>query len=201
MRAFFAKVIFRILLHQVYMQKNNPFYIEYHLNRSTKKYFKTLLYIKNTQSQKAFQTAQFIIFLNFQSLLRFPIKELMPKLIQLETFLSDKGSLTVLEKILPEGIKRIFYIYNVENQVRGGHRHKLTYNALVCVSGSCKVYNHDGEKEEIFDLDSPEKCLLVEPRDWHTMYDFSKNTVLLVLSNRFYEKEDYIYEKYPKIGV
>ncbi len=141
------------------------------------------------------------MFLNFQSPLRFPIKELMPKLIQLETFLSDKGSLTVLEKILPEGIKRIFYIYNAENQVRGGHRHKLTYNALVCVSGSCKVYNHDGEKEEIFDLDSPEKCLLVEPKDWHTMYDFSKNTVLLVLSNRFYEKEDYIYEKYPKIGV
>lgn len=124
----------------------------------------------------------------------------MAKLIQLETFLSEKGSLTVLEKILPDGIKRIFYIYNAENQVRGGHRHKLTYNALVCVSGSCKVYNHDGEKEEIFDLDSPEKCLLVEPTDWHTMYDFSKNTVLLVLSNRFYEKEDYIYEKYPEIN-
>ena len=124
----------------------------------------------------------------------------MAKLIQLETYLSEKGSLTVLEKILPDGIKRIFYIYNAENQVRGGHRHKLTYNALVCVSGSCKVYNHDGEKEEVFDLDSPEKCLLVEPRDWHTMYDFSKNTVLLVLSNRFYEKEDYIYEKYPEIN-
>lgn len=124
----------------------------------------------------------------------------MAELIQLETYLSEKGSLTVLEKILPNGIKRIFYIYNAENQVRGGHRHKLTYNALVCVSGSCKVYNHDGEKEEIFDLDSPEKCLLIEPRDWHTMYDFSKNTVLLVLSDRFYEKEDYIYEKYPKIN-
>lgn len=124
----------------------------------------------------------------------------MAELIQLETFLSEKGSLTVLEKILPDGIKRIFYIYNAENQVRGGHRHKLTYNALVCVSGSCKVYNHNGEKEEIFSLDSPEKCLLVEPRDWHTMYDFSKNTVLLVLSDRFYEKEDYIYEKYPEIN-
>ncbi len=71
-------------------------------------------------------------------------------------------------------------------------------NALVCVSGTYKVYIHKGEIEEIFDLDSPDKCLL-EPQDWHTIYDFSKNSVLLVLSDRFYEQEDYIYEKYPDL--
>jgi hypothetical protein len=67
------------------------------------------------------------------------------------------------------------------------------------VSGSCEVYVHNGEKEETFILDSPDKCLLLEPRDWHTMYDFSENSVLLVLSDRFYEKEDYIYEKYDEL--
>lgn len=120
----------------------------------------------------------------------------MAKLIQLQTYLSEKGSLTVFEKVLPKGIKRIFYIYNAENQLRGGHRHKLAFNALTCVSGSCKVYNNNGKIEEIFDLDSPEKCLLLDPEDWHSMYDFSENAVLLVLSDRFYEKEDYIYEPY-----
>lgn len=65
--------------------------------------------------------------------------------------------------------------------------------------GSCKVYIHNGEIEETLILDSPEKCILLEPRDWHTMYDFSENAVLLVLSDRFYEKEDYIYEKYEDI--
>lgn len=123
----------------------------------------------------------------------------MAKLSHLETHITERGSLTVLEKILPEGIKRIFYIYNAENQVRGGHRHKLAYNALVCVGGTCKVYVHNGEIEEIYHLDSPDKCLLLEPRDWHTMYDFSKNSVLLVLSDRFYEKEDYVYEKYSDL--
>ena len=123
----------------------------------------------------------------------------MAKLLELQTFFSEKGSLTVFEKVLPNGIKRIFYIYNAHNQLRGGHRHKLAYNALTCVSGSCKVYIHNGEIEETFILDSPEKCVLLEPRDWHTMYDFSENAVLLVLSDRYYEKEDYIYEKYAEL--
>ena len=125
----------------------------------------------------------------------------MTVLLELKTFLSEKGSLTVFERILPNGIKRIFYIYNVFNQVRGGHRHRLSYNALTCVSGACIVYVHNGENEETFVLYSPDKCLLLEPRDWHTMYDFSENAVLLVLSDRFYEKEDYIYEKYPAFGA
>lgn len=125
----------------------------------------------------------------------------MAVLLELQTFLSEKGSLTVFEKVLTNGIKRIFYIYNAFNQIRGGHRHKLAYNALTCVSGTCKVYVHNGDYEEIFALDSPDKCVLVEPRDWHTMYDFSENAVLLVLSDRYYEKEDYVYEKYVALGV
>ncbi len=53
----------------------------------------------------------------------------MAKLYQLTTFLSEKGSLSEFRKILPKGIKRIFYIHNAENQERGGHRHKLSNNA------------------------------------------------------------------------
>lgn len=34
----------------------------------------------------------------------------MAKLLELQTYLSEKGSLTVFEKVLPKGIKRIFYI-------------------------------------------------------------------------------------------
>ncbi|AFK05286.1 WxcM-like domain-containing protein [Emticicia oligotrophica DSM 17448] len=120
----------------------------------------------------------------------------MASLIELQTFSSEVGNLTIIEKVLKNGIKRIFYIYNAFNQVRGGHRHKLTYNALTCVSGSCKVYVNNGKIEEEYILDSPDKCLLVEPEDWHTMYDFTENAVLLVLSDRNYEKEDYIYERY-----
>lgn len=122
----------------------------------------------------------------------------MAKLLHLQTFSSEKGSLTVFEKILSEGIKRIFYIYDAKNQIRGGHRHVLAYNALTCVSGKCKVFIDNGEETQTFELDTPNVCLLLDPEDWHQMYDFSEDAVLLVLSDRFYEKEDYIYEKYPE---
>ncbi|WP_337041041.1 sugar 3,4-ketoisomerase [Emticicia sp. 17c] len=122
----------------------------------------------------------------------------MAKLFHLQTFSSEKGSLTVFEKILPEGIKRIFYIYDATNQVRGGHRHIKASNALTCVSGSCRVFVDNGEEQSVFDLDAPDKCLLLAPEDWHEMYDFSENAVLLVLSDQFYDKEDYIFDKYPE---
>lgn len=122
----------------------------------------------------------------------------MAKLLHLQTFSSEKGSLTVFEKILPEGIKRIFYIYDAKDQIRGGHRHILAYNALTCVSGNCKVFVNNGEATHTYELNTPDTCLILDPADWHQMYDFSEDAVLLVLSDRFYEKEDYINEKYPE---
>ena len=48
----------------------------------------------------------------------------MANLIDLKTFTDERGNLTVIEKTIPFDIKRIFYIYGVENSARGGHRHK-----------------------------------------------------------------------------
>ncbi|WP_345026057.1 FdtA/QdtA family cupin domain-containing protein [Ravibacter arvi] len=120
----------------------------------------------------------------------------MCKLIQLDTFKSGDGNLTVFEKLIPGSIKRVFYIYGAENTTRGGHRHHLTWNALICVSGSCRVYSNNGVREEEFFLDDPSTCLILEPEDWHVMDSFSKDAILLVLSNQYYEKNDYIDEPY-----
>ncbi|MCS6820656.1 MAG: FdtA/QdtA family cupin domain-containing protein [Microscillaceae bacterium] len=120
----------------------------------------------------------------------------MAYLISLKTFTDSRGNLTVIEKAIPFDIKRIFYIYGVDNSERGGHRHHETMQAAICIQGSCKIYNHDGEKEEVFVLDSPAKCLILEPKDWHKMYDFSQDAILMVLASTFFDPKDYIYEKY-----
>jgi len=78
-------------------------------------------------------------------------------------------------------IKRIFYIYGVDDSVRGKHRHKKTIQAAICIRGTCKIFNDDNVTQEEFVLDRPEKCLILEPKDWHKMYDFSNDAVLLVL--------------------
>ncbi len=118
----------------------------------------------------------------------------MASIINLNTFSDKRGDLTVVEKIIPFDIKRIYYIYNVEdkNIVRAGHRHKKTIQALICLNGSCEIYSDNSIKKETFTLKSPSECLILNPEDWHTMTNFSKDSVLLVLASEFYDINDYI---------
>lgn len=120
----------------------------------------------------------------------------MAQLIDLITFTDARGNLTVIEKVIPFAIKRIFYIYGVENSVRGGHRHHKTVQAAICLKGSCKIFNSDGISESVFDLDRPDKCLILRPEDWHKMYDFSDDAILMVLASHEFDPKDYIYEPY-----
>jgi len=120
----------------------------------------------------------------------------MAKLIPLNTFTDERGNLTVIEKVLPFDIKRVFYIYGTDQSTRGGHRHKTTVQAAICLRGQCKVKNHDGEKEVVYDLDNPAKCLILEPKDYHSMYEFSEDAMLMVLASTNFDEEDYIFEAY-----
>jgi dTDP-4-dehydrorhamnose 3,5-epimerase-like enzyme len=122
----------------------------------------------------------------------------MAYLIDLRTFTDRRGNLTVIENVLPFQIKRIFYIYGVDNSVRGGHRHQKTVQAAICIKGECKIFNNDGQKTEIFHLDRPSKCLVLMPNDWHQMYDFSCDAILMVIASENFEERDYIFEKYPE---
>lgn len=120
----------------------------------------------------------------------------MPNLLQLNTFSSESGNLTVFERLMPGTIKRVFYIYGAGHIPRGGHRHKKTWNALICLHGKCRVYVNNGESESDYWLDQPNSCLILEPEDWHTMENFSDDAILLVLSNEYYDVTDYIDEPY-----
>lgn len=120
----------------------------------------------------------------------------MPLLINLETHTDDRGTLSVVEKILPFQIKRIFYIYNVNDSVRGGHRHRKTVQAAICISGECKIYSNNSKEEKTYSLNNPNQCLILNPEDWHTMYDFSEDAILLVIASEEYDPNDYIYLPY-----
>jgi len=120
----------------------------------------------------------------------------MAALINLPTFSDDRGKLTAIEKIIPFNVKRIYYIYDVNNSVRGGHRHKKTIQALVCISGSCKVQCTNGFINKDYILDSPSKCLVVNPEDYHLMKEFTRDAILLVLASEFFDEKDYIDEPY-----
>ena len=122
------------------------------------------------------------------------------KLIDLKEFGDENGKLVPIEnsKTIPFDIKRIFYIYGTkENIVRGQHANKISRFVLICISGSCEVKVNDLEtkEEESFKLDTPIKGLYLDRMIWKDMYNFSKDCVLLVLSDSEYLKDEYIYEK------
>jgi quercetin dioxygenase-like cupin family protein len=116
-------------------------------------------------------------------------------ILNLPTFTDLRGSLTVLEGALPFAVVRSYWIYGADGQTRGGHRHHHTYQALVAVSGAITIYMNDGVATDNVVLYHPGQCLLVEPKDWHTM-TFGPGAVLLVMSSHHYDRSEYIDEPY-----
>ncbi len=122
----------------------------------------------------------------------------MAYLIDLKTFADARGNLTVIEKVLPFEIKRVFYIYGVDDSVRGKHRHKKTIQAAISIKGSCRIINQGGidMNPEEFQLDSPSKCLILLPEDYHQMDNFSKDSILMVFASEYFDLDDYIFDAY-----
>ena len=112
-------------------------------------------------------------------------------ILNLPTFTDPRGSLSVLEGALPFTVLRTYWIFDAEGQTRGGHRHTHTRQALVAVSGTVSVFMDDGVTSDTVVLNHPSQCLLVEPKDWHTM-TFGPGSVLLVMSSHPYDRSEYI---------
>ncbi|WP_367913336.1 FdtA/QdtA family cupin domain-containing protein [Leadbetterella sp. DM7] len=127
----------------------------------------------------------------------------MASVITLKSVENHDGFLSVFEHLMPGSIERAYFIYNVpESSVRGGHRHHHTWQGLICLNGSCQIYVQESEDTDyIVTLDSPQKCLLLKPSDWHQMYEFTEGSILLVLANRNYDPEDYIDTPYNETHV
>lgn len=116
-------------------------------------------------------------------------------LLKLPTFSDGRGALSVLDGTLPFPMKRIYWIYGSDGKTRGGHRHRQTRQALVAVHGSVSIHMDDGLHVEDILLESPDQCLLVDPKDWHTMA-FTEGSVLLVIASHSFDRNDYVDEGY-----
>ena len=114
------------------------------------------------------------------------------------THTDGRGTLTVIDKMLPFAVTRVFYIYGCSDTARGGHRHKTNRQALVCVHGSCIVEWTNGRDRDEVLLEKPDHLLILEPEDWHVMRDFSNDAVLLVLASESHDPGDYIFEGYTR---
>ncbi len=116
----------------------------------------------------------------------------------------ERGHLVVAEggQDVPFEIKRVFYIYGSDTDVvRGRHANRKTEFVLINVAGTSKVKVKDGEgNEAIFCLNRPNTGIYLPTMVWKDMYDFSEDSVLLVLASEHYDSEEYIrnYEDFVK---
>ena len=108
----------------------------------------------------------------------------------------ERGHLVVVEgmKDIPFEIKRMFYIYGSDtNVVRGRHANRKSEFVMINVAGQSKVRVADGLGNEAeFSINRPHTGLYLPKMIWKDMYDFSPDSVLLVLSNEAYDPDEYI---------
>lgn len=116
----------------------------------------------------------------------------------------ERGQMVVVEGMqdIPFEIKRIFYIYGSDSDVvRGQHANRRSQFVLINVSGKSKVKVRDGKgNEAVFSLNRPHTGIYLPKMIWKDMYDFSEDSVLLVLASEHYDAEEYIrnYDDYVK---
>lgn len=124
------------------------------------------------------------------------------KIIYFKDLGDERGNLVVIEGEgidIPFDIKRVFYIYGSDDKVvRGQHANRETEFLLVNVGGSSKVKVDNGTETAVITLDRPGMGLYLPPMLWKDMYDFSPDSILLVLASRHYDDREYIrdYEEY-----
>lgn len=118
------------------------------------------------------------------------------KIMEFPDFGDERGNLVVVEGggiDIPFEIKRAFYIYGSDSEViRGRHANRKSEFVMINVNGKSKVKVDNGYEKQVIELDRPRMGLYLSTMIWKDMYDFSRDSVLLVLASEHYDAREYI---------
>lgn len=126
------------------------------------------------------------------------------KILEFSELGDERGNLVVIEgnQDIPFEIKRVFYMYGTDKEmVRGSHANRKSDFVLINVAGKTKVRIDDGFSSVEVELNKPRMGIYIPAMLWKDMYDFSEDSVLLVLSNEHYDSTEYIrdYNEYKEM--
>lgn len=134
------------------------------------------------------------------------LREMCP-ILKFRDLGDERGKLVVIEgaQVIPFAIQRVFYIYDSDSTViRGQHANRESEFVLINVAGQSKVRVTDGKEEFIVELNKPMMGVYIPKMIWKDMYDFSPESVLLVLASTHYDDKEYIrdYDEYlEEMGI
>lgn len=110
------------------------------------------------------------------------------------TMRDHRGALTVVElgNLLPFTVVRLFFITGVPaGTTRGKHGHYRCSQYFLCQAGRLQTVVSDGAQERTFTLE-PGQGFLVPPAIFASEIYLEPHTILQVLCDRPFEKDDYI---------
>jgi UDP-2-acetamido-3-amino-2,3-dideoxy-glucuronate N-acetyltransferase len=117
--------------------------------------------------------------------------------LRLSTMRDSRGDLTVLElsSTIPFSCARLFYVCAVPpHTTRGMHAHRMCNQFMICQTGRIGVTVDDGTDCRNFELLGND-AILVPPVIFASETFREKGSSLLVLCDRAYEPEDYLYSR------
>lgn len=130
------------------------------------------------------------------------------KVLNFKQMGDERGRLVVIEGDRMDGvpfeIRRVFYIYGSDKKVvRGQHANKKSEFVLINLAGQSKVRIDNGSEKTVVVLDKPHMGVYLPRMVWKDMYDFSEDSVLLVISSEHYDGIEYIrdYDEFKKLTV
>ena len=118
------------------------------------------------------------------------------QILEFGEFGDERGNLVVAEgegRDIPFDIKRVFYMYGSDpTVVRGQHANRETEFVMINVSGTSRVKVDNGFETQVIELNRPRMGLYLPTMLWKDMYDYSEDSVLLVLASEHYNGSEYI---------
>ncbi len=119
------------------------------------------------------------------------------ELVPLRRCDDERGSLCSahVARDIPFEVHRVYWVFGVpDGTERAHHAHREQHEFLVAVRGRFTVHCDEGHVESVYELDRPDRGLLLRGLVWHHLSDFSPDAVCLVLASGPYEPEEYVFD-------
>ena len=128
----------------------------------------------------------------------------LPRIINLKKFTKPSGKLLPItfNKKFPIKVKRMFFIYGRKKYKRGDHAHKKCSQLFMAISGKMILNIKTPNSEKKITIGKNSKyAILVPPKYWCSVKFTKKDSILMVMTDRYYEFNDYLetfddYKKY-----
>jgi dTDP-4-dehydrorhamnose 3,5-epimerase-like enzyme len=110
----------------------------------------------------------------------------------------ERGQLVAIEsnRNIPFDIKRVFYIFNItQNAIRSQHANMKAQEVILCLNGCCEISLDNGKGQKInITLSRKNKAVYVEPKIWIELSKFSKDCLVMAMSDIYYDRKHQIHD-------